>query len=169
MSDLSYHEIHLMRFLKSYCTLIFNKYVILLCFVIIHHKNLLISQMYNQWICDILLHNYLLQTVTSTTPWNLLTPTQRKPWNSGIYQDMNDSCKGDHESDLNCLASVILRKYTTVKKPVLVFSLDLKVKYSVYLFLISFWEAPWSGLVYYVQNITKTWQGYCAASIQFTT
>ena len=34
-----YREIHLLRFINKYCTLIYNKYVIWLCFVINHHKN----------------------------------------------------------------------------------------------------------------------------------
>ena len=87
MSALSYHEIHLMRFICSYCTLIYNKYVILLCFIIIHHKTLLISQISNQFLCDIFQDNCLLHTSTSTTRRKLQIPTQRNNWNTGLYQE----------------------------------------------------------------------------------
>ena len=68
MSALSYREIQLLMFICSYFTFIYNEYVILLCFIIIHHKSQPISQILNQLICDILQHNVLLQTGTSTTP-----------------------------------------------------------------------------------------------------
>ena len=48
ISDLSYPEIHLLRFILSYCAFIYKKYVILLCFVINHHKSLLITKYLNQ-------------------------------------------------------------------------------------------------------------------------
>ena len=43
--------------------------------------------------------------------------------------------------------------------PVLVIAPDLNMTYSVLRFLISFLEAPWYGLVYYVQAIFTTWWG----------
>ena len=33
-----YCKIHLQRFISGFCTLIYNKYLVLLCFVINHHK-----------------------------------------------------------------------------------------------------------------------------------
>ena len=47
-------------------------------------------------------------------------------------------------------------------------SLDLNVKGSVLRLLISFQEAPWYGLVYYVRAITTTLRGLWSASIRFT-
>ena len=44
-------------------------------------------------------------------------------------------------------------------QPVLAIALDLNVTYSVLRSLISFREAPWYRLVYYVWAITTTWQG----------
>ena len=43
-----------------------------------------------------------------------LSPTQSKHLKIGLYQGSDDHCVVDHESDLNYLASVILRQYTTV-------------------------------------------------------
>ena len=40
--------------------------------------------------------------------------------------------------------------------------------YSVLRVLISFKEAPWYSLVYYVWSITSTWRSKCATSIWFT-
>ena len=54
MSALSYYNIHLIRFMFSYCIIIYNKYAILSCFIINHHKSLNISQISNQLLCDIL-------------------------------------------------------------------------------------------------------------------
>ena len=44
MSSLCYLNMHLLRFISFYCTLLYNKYVILLCYIFDHQKNLLISQ-----------------------------------------------------------------------------------------------------------------------------
>ena len=52
--------------------------------------------------------------------------------------------------------------------PVLEISLKLNVAYSVLRSLISFQEAPWYGLVCYVQAINTTWWGYCVTSISLT-
>ena len=48
-------------------------------------------------------------------------------------------------------------------------SLDLNVTYSVFWSLVSFREAPWWVLVYYVWAIITNWRGSCATSICFTT
>ena len=47
MSASCYLEIHLLRFIRCYCTLIYNEYVIAVCFVINRHKTLLILQIKN--------------------------------------------------------------------------------------------------------------------------
>ena len=39
--------------------------------------------------------------------------------------------------------------------------------YSVLQFLISFQEAPWRSLFYYIWAITTTWRSKCATSIRF--
>ena len=114
MSSLSYHEIHLIRFIWSCCTFIYNKYVILSCFIINHHKTLLISQIPNQLLCYIFPHNILLHTSTSMTSRNLQSPTQSKHLKTGLYQRLADCCEVDRDSDLIYLNSVILRQYTTV-------------------------------------------------------
>ena len=44
MSYLCYGNIHLLRFISFNCTLLYNKYIILLCSICNHHKPLLISQ-----------------------------------------------------------------------------------------------------------------------------
>ena len=51
----------------------------------------------------------------------------------------------------------------------LAIALDLNVKYSILRSLISFQEAPWQGLVYYVGAITTNWRCLCATFIKFTT
>ena len=37
-----------------------------------------------------------------------ISPLRSKYWTTGIYQGSDDPCKGDRDSDLNCLASEIL-------------------------------------------------------------
>ena len=54
MCALSDHAIHLIIFICSYCTFIYNKYFILLCFIINIHKILLITQISDQLLCEIL-------------------------------------------------------------------------------------------------------------------
>ena len=78
-----------------------------------HHKTLLISQALNQFICDILQHNYLLQTSTSTTSKNCQSLTQSKHSMTGLYQGLDDICDGDRDSDKSSGFSD-LRQYTTV-------------------------------------------------------
>ena len=46
-----YRWIHLLKFVSCYCALICNEYVIVLCFIINHHKTLLISQIIMKKIC----------------------------------------------------------------------------------------------------------------------
>ena len=43
-----------------------------------------------------------------------ITSTHCKNWKTGIYQGSAECCDGDCDSDLNRLASVVLRQYTTV-------------------------------------------------------
>ena len=54
MSALSYCEIQLIRFICSYCTLIYKEYVILLFIITNNSETLLISQILNKFICDVL-------------------------------------------------------------------------------------------------------------------
>ena len=53
----------------------------------------------------------------ATSPFNdtpVISPPHSKHLKTGIYQGSADCCEVDCDSDLNCLASVILRQYTTV-------------------------------------------------------
>ena len=49
-------------------------------------------------------------------------------------------------------------------QPVLEISLDLNVVSSILQLLISFLEAPWQGLVYYVLAINTAGRGRCVTS-----
>ena len=44
----------------------------------------------------------------------LQSPAHIKHLKTGIYQGLGDSCEEDSDSDLNCLAPMILRQYNTV-------------------------------------------------------
>ena len=129
MTYLFYHEIHLLRFIFCYCTPIYKEYIILFCWFCNHHKNftyitnnhnknLLISQILNQFFCNIFKRNFSLQTSKSTTfqyfwlprrskHWK--TPTHSKHWNEELYRGQADRGEVDRESDLNHLDLVILR------------------------------------------------------------
>ena len=114
MYALWYFEIHLIRFIWSYCIFIYNEYVILLCYVINHHNSLVITQISNQLICDILYHGFSLQTGSSSIILKHKLPTQIKHWTTRIYQGLNDCCEENCDSDLNYMSLVILRQYTNV-------------------------------------------------------
>ena len=74
MSALCYHKIHMMRYICSSCISIDNKYVILLCFVVNHHKTLLISQVLNQFFCDF----FVTPLFAAVPSWKHRSPTQIK-------------------------------------------------------------------------------------------
>ena len=65
-SYLFYREIHLLRFICCNCTLIYDKYVNLLCLICNHQINLILLKILNTFFCDICNHNMLLQTNKST-------------------------------------------------------------------------------------------------------
>ena len=109
-----YRKIRLMRLIYCYCNSIYNKYIIVLCFIFNHYKTFLISQISNQLICDIFKHNCSLQTSKSTTIQNIRSSTQRKHLNTELYQGSTYHIEGDRNSCLNCLASVIINQYTNV-------------------------------------------------------
>ena len=114
MSSLCYCEIHLLRFVFCYHTSIYNKYVILLCFICNHQKNLHISWISKQFFCDIFEHKFLVvDKHIYNIPKASITDTQQtlKDGALAVSEDCGD---GYRESDLNCLASVILRQYTMV-------------------------------------------------------
>ena len=134
MSSLCYHKIHLLSFIWLYCTLVYNKYVILLGFICNHHQTLLISKKLNQFLCDIFEHSFSLQISTSTTSQKRWSTTHRKHWKKELYRGLFYCGEGDRDSDFNGLYC---------NQPVLAISLGLNVGYSVFLFLISFQEAPW--------------------------
>ena len=50
----SYRNKDLLRFISRYCAFIYNEYVILSCFIINHHKTILITQISSRFICYIL-------------------------------------------------------------------------------------------------------------------
>ena len=83
------------------------------------------------------------------------------------YQGSADQGEGDRDYDKNCLASVILRQYTTGNQPVLVITLELNTAYSALRLLISFREEPCQILVCYVLANTTTGKGQCVTSIWF--
>ena len=114
MSSLFYRETHLLRFICCYCTSVYKKCIILLCFIFNYHRNLLISHFFNQFICNIFRGYFLMQTSKSTTSQKLRIPTCSKHLKKELYQGLADSGEGDHNSDLNHLDSVIISKYTTV-------------------------------------------------------
>ena len=114
MSSLCDHKIHLLRFIFFYCTLVYNKYVILLCSICNHHKTLLTSQILNQFLSYIFKHNFLMQTSKSTTSQKLWLPTHSKHWNTEPYWGSADCGEGDCESYFNHMVSVFHSKYNNV-------------------------------------------------------
>ena len=76
--------IHLLRMICCYSTLIWNKYNIVSCFIYIHHRTLLISQILNRILCDIFKHYVLLQTSNQIIYKLLYIPhtTNIKTWRS---------------------------------------------------------------------------------------
>ena len=67
-------EIHLLRFICWYCTSIYDKYIILLCYICNHHRNLLFQKFGSipLWYFQT---QFLLQTNKSTTYQFSITPT----------------------------------------------------------------------------------------------
>ena len=114
MSYLFNLEIHLLRLILCYCSSIYKKYIIVSCFICNHHRTLIISKNLNQVLHDIFNQTVLLQTSKSTTSQNLGYTTHRKHWNTDLYCGLVDCGEGDLDSDLNRLASVIVRQYNTV-------------------------------------------------------
>ena len=114
MSSSCYREIHLLRFIFCHCTLIYNKYVISLCFIISHHKNLLISQISNKYFCYILNTMFFWRQVHLQPPQILDSRHIETIERRILIGGLSDCCEEDCESDLNRLASVIHRQYTTV-------------------------------------------------------
>ena len=114
MSSSWYCIIHVLRFICCCCTLIYKVHLILLCFICNHHKTMLISELLNEFLCDLFEENYLLQTSTSTTFQKCQSPTQSKYWKTEPYRGSDDCGEGHHDSVLNRLTSVILRQYTTL-------------------------------------------------------
>ena len=112
--NLFYHNINLLSFIYFCCTLIYRRFVISLCFICNNHEDLIISQILNQFHCDIFKHNIFLQTSESTTFKNIWLTTQSKHWNTEIYWGLANSGERDHDSDIILLDSVIFRQYITV-------------------------------------------------------
>ena len=131
MSYLCYCEIHLLRFICCYCTSIYNKYVVLLCIICNHHKTFLISEILNQFLCNIYKHNYSPHTTISTTSQKLRSPKHSKHWNTELYRWSDDHGEGYHDSYLNRLDSFILTQYTTVtnKRYLLPWTWNLRIQY----------------------------------------
>ena len=123
MYYLCYCGIHLLMFISCYCTSIYKIYIILLCFICNHHWNFLISQIPNKLLCDIFKHIFWCRQVNllrskgfdRTRTENIkriLHKVDIERWIPNEGSD--DSSEGDRDSDLNHLASVVLRQYTTV-------------------------------------------------------
>ena len=111
---LFYRRIYLLRFIFCCFGLIYKRYIIVLSFICNRHRNLNFSQISNQFFCDIFGHNFSLQTSKSNTFQNIQSPTHIKHWKTDIYWGSTDRNEGYPDSDLNCLASVILIQYTNV-------------------------------------------------------
>ena len=111
MSSLCYREIHLLRFISCYCTLIYKKYVNLLGFIFPssqnsayltnnYQNNLLITQILNQLLLWYFQRSFFAADTESTTfsktsnvqmQQTKMTPKQSKYLNTGIYRG-SDNC-----------------------------------------------------------------------------
>ena len=140
---LYYREINLLRFIFWYCNSIYNKFIILLCFICNHNKTLLISQILNKFLlwyfqthcfaADMYIY-YLPRTLIFNTHLPLkdgdLSGVGRLWWGrSGIR--FKPPVFSDNSAIHYC------------NKTLLAIALDLNVAYSVLCLLISFREAPW--------------------------
>ena len=143
MFYLFYRKIHLLSFIFCYCTLKDVIKTILLCFIFNHHITFLLSQIFNQFLCDIFRHYFLLQTNKCTTHQKIWSTPHRKHWKMEPYCVSVNCGEGDCDSDTNRLASVIIWPIHFCNKTVLVISQYLNVASLVLWLLLSFWEAPW--------------------------
>ena len=128
-----YWDIHLLMFISCYCTSIYNKYVILIFFISNLHKAMLISQMIitkpflyhkfrinsfvtfsNTIVCCRQLNLPNSKSFDCPYAANIERCPHRNHWKTELYWGLADCGEVDRDSDLNCLASVILRDYTTV-------------------------------------------------------
>ena len=101
-----------------YCLLIYNDYVILLCFILNYHRIFLFLQILNIFICfiskhsifaaDEAIHNlqFLITNNKYINQVYVIKPSNH--WKTGLYQGSADCCEGDSESDWSRLASAIL-------------------------------------------------------------
>ena len=108
-----------------------------------HHINLLISQISNQFLCDIFKDIFFLETSKYTTFKKLQSPPHSKHWKTELYQG------SDNRGEVTLWIwfkspgfSESLAIYYCNQR-VLAIALDLNMAYSVLLSLISFLEAPW--------------------------
>ena len=106
ISSLCYCEIHLRRFIRWYCTFIYNKYVNLLCFIFPssqnsayltnnHHKTVLVTKISNQFLLWYLQRPFFSVDTEYTTFSKASTvqmqktkkmPTRSKHLKTGLYR-----------------------------------------------------------------------------------
>ena len=98
-------EVHL---LLLYFDVLYISYYYVLFVIITETFPLLIFL--NKCICGVLKHTFSLQTSKSTNFQKLSLLTLCNNWKIEIYWGLVDRGKGDSDSDINRLASVILRK-----------------------------------------------------------
>ena len=114
MSSSSYHKIHLIKLFFSYCIFIYNKYLIY------YISLLFITRLYLShkcWINLFLIFSntmFCCRQVHSWPPKIFITNTKKFIQRRVSIRSRPICCEGDFYSDLNRLASVMLRKYTTV-------------------------------------------------------
>ena len=101
------------------CLVIYDDYVIVLCFFLNCHRTYIFSQIPNLFICGILKHNFF--AADKATHWLQFLIINNKyrikvfvikasdKWKTVLYRGSADSWKGDCESDLNSLASGNIR------------------------------------------------------------
>ena len=85
----------------------------LLCFICNHHKTMLISQILNQFLGDILNESFDAHKYIYNIPKTLITKTQQTLKDCALLGS-EDLSEGYRDSDLYCLASIIIWQYTTV-------------------------------------------------------
>ena len=117
-SSLFYSWIHLLRFIGFYCTSIYKKYVILLCFIFNHHKTFLISKIIITKLC--LSHKFQINSflVFSKAIFCCIKLNQ-PPSKSFDYPDAENIVRRPHRANIERRGSVgvwmiVVRDITTL-------------------------------------------------------
>ena len=118
MSALSYHEIHLIRFICRYCIFIYKNMSFYYVLLIIITKLYLSHKFLIKWFVILCKIMFCCRQVHLRPPESFNCWHKAKHWKIMKYQGSDDCCEGYRDSDLNLLASVILWQYTTVTNSV---------------------------------------------------